>query len=73
MKIYAATTRITLTLKSVEDDSPRVFPAGTEVTAISLPSGGIWHLNAHHDAATYDGYAASSELDVKDVVATINE
>ena len=56
----------------MRDDVKRVFPIGTEVSAAAA-NGGKWHLNAEHDGETYDGFANELDVEILDVLATVNE
>lgn len=78
MKIFAAVTLTALTLSNVSDgdDTKRVFPAGTEVSAVEAGRPEKWHLNANGGGGTWDtwqGYADTDQLQLGEILATVNE
>ncbi len=73
MKFYAAKTKEPVLLASIFGEGRHLFPTGTEMSATE-PNHRNWrHMNAEHDGETYDGYAASSSLEIGEVIATCNE
>lgn len=72
MKFFQATTTAPLELSSIFGEGKHVFPVGTVVSATEVSSG-RHHLNATHNGETFDGYAASDQLEIGELLATINE